>query len=132
MNKIKHRRKVDAIWREKNREHLRKYQKEWRANLTDTQKTERLWGVKRHRHKKKGTETIPAKIYADWWVKQKNKCFYCERVPSSKLDLETDRLNSEEGYALNNICLACSECNRCKNNVFTAEQWKEIAQKYLS
>ena len=42
-----------------------------------------------------------------------------------------DRKNSQVGYTLDNIAVACSICNTVKNFLFDADEFKEIAKKYI-
>lgn len=42
-----------------------------------------------------------------------------------------DRKDSSLPYTIENMCFSCWRCNRCKSNVFSAAEWREIAQKYV-
>ena len=74
----------------------------------------------------------------------KDQCEYCgislEKYETSKLFIKykvpghrfgIDRKNSLGSYNLDNIAVCCSICNSAKSFVFDAEEFKEIAQKYI-
>jgi hypothetical protein len=57
-------------------------------------------------------------------------CHYCnEPVRSSKVGL--DRKKNEEGYTLENVVPCCPECNQIKSNIFTYEEFLELAKTEL-
>lgn len=69
-------------------------------------------------------------------------CFYCEveyylyEKICKKLGFRTpymtiDRKNNLEGYSRENSIACCFICNKTKGNFFTANEMKEIAQKYI-
>lgn len=85
--------------------------------------------------------------FVDWYNKTEKICFYCG-IPEQKLKdysifnifhkknqhsvrLTIDRMDNTLSYELGNIVFACSPCNRVKNNILTANEMKEIAQKYI-
>ena len=71
--------------------------------------------------------------FLKWYEVQSKKCFYCG-IPKEKLYLlpkkgryinarfSIDRLDSNKGYELNNMVLACNICNAVKSNLLTAEE----------
>ena len=76
-----------------------------------------------------------------WYKSQQKKCFYCD-IPEKLLGtpfinkgnnkrFTIERLDNKQVYILGNIVLACNLCNRTKNNFFTIQEMKEIAQKYI-
>ena len=82
--------------------------------------------------------------FVEWYNKQDKKCFYCD-LPAELVELNKykmsninifrltlDRLNSEEGYVIDNIVLCCGRCNLTKSNFFTSSEMREIAQKYIT
>jgi len=74
--------------------------------------------------------------FIKWYDTQCQKCYYCNRtLKQTKKDkifnnnsyrLSIDRKNNNEGYKLNNLVLACFNCNRIKSNVFTEQQMLKI------
>jgi 5-methylcytosine-specific restriction endonuclease McrA len=88
---------------------------------------------------------INLKEFHDWYDKNYNgECYYCginiERYESEKLFIKykvpghrfgIDRMNSQDTYNLNNIAVCCSLCNSAKSFVFEADEFKEIARKYI-
>ena len=73
---------------------------------------------------------------------KETKCHYCHlpvkdwhkiidsHLPRTKR-LSVDCMNNELGYVSGNIVLACYRCNNIKNNFFSYEDFKEIAEKYI-
>jgi hypothetical protein len=114
---------------EKMKEIARKYWSSWKERFHHI-----VWKCK-----KKG---IPceekAQDYYPWYENTPKKCYYCGITEEelSKLSLkkgkklQIERIDPTKGYTLDNIVLACYKCNSIKSNIFTAEEMKEIAQKY--
>ena len=76
--------------------------------------------------------------FSDWYTLSDKKCNYCGveektliAADRSKSCLTIDRKNNLIGYTKENICLACFRCNNMKSNFFTAEEWLEIANRYI-
>lgn len=84
--------------------------------------------------------------FIEWDTKQIRKCFYCD-IPEELMvsipefskkrgtgnfhRLTIDRKDNNGIYSLENIVLACPPCNSTKGDLFTAEEFKEMAQKYI-
>jgi len=79
--------------------------------------------------------------FSKWYIEQEKVCFYCG-IPlevwealfnghQNKYSLSIDRKDNNRGYELDNLVLACSKCNVSKNDLFTCNEWVEIAQKYV-
>lgn len=68
--------------------------------------------------------------FIDWWQEQEPRCYYCGRENEDKRTMQIDRKIGSEGYIINNIVLACFECNRLKSDLFTDTEWLEIVEKY--
>lgn len=84
--------------------------------------------------------------FIDWNNSQLRECFYCgipekimltlpefhkKRGTGNFHRLTIDRKDNTKSYALDNIVLACPPCNATKGDLFFAEEFKEIAQKYI-
>ena len=74
--------------------------------------------------------------FIEWFNSVPKVCDYCgipedASVMRHKQKLHTDRINNEIGYKIGNIALACRACNLSKNDLFTGQEWKEIAEKYI-
>lgn len=83
--------------------------------------------------------------FFNWCDKnQIDKCYYCEISLNQyqekkiylnyKLQAENfgiDRKNSIKNYQLDNIAVSCTICNTVKSFVFEADEFKEIAKKYI-
>lgn len=85
---------------------------------------------------------ISRENFVEWYNSQVKECAYCD-IPEELLyiirtqfDRRVKRLgvdckDNNEGYTLDNMVLACHRCNFIKLNLFSFEQMREIAQKYL-
>jgi len=71
-----------------------------------------------------------------------NNCYYCEiesyllKYYAYYMEVKTpwmtiDRKDPKGGYVINNCVSACFLCNKLKSNIFTAQEFKEIAIKYI-
>lgn len=66
-------------------------------------------------------------------------CCYCgipEELLVSHQDkkkrmLTIDRKDSNRGYCLDNICLACFRCNNSKSDFFTHKEWEIVANQFI-
>ena len=83
--------------------------------------------------------------FFNWFEKNYDgKCYYCEislekyeearvylkvKVPGFRFGI--DRKNSRDTYNLKNIVICCSICNSAKSFVFEANEFKQIAKKYI-
>lgn len=74
-----------------------------------------------------------------WFRSQKQACVYCD-ILDFRLDNDNrrplrgftiDRKDSNLPYTIQNICLACWSCNRLKSDIFTFDEWREVAQKFI-
>lgn len=98
--------------------------------------------INRHHHKK----NFKLSEFREWFNKQKKVCFYCDITPDEYLSKKIykkynatkninrftiDRKNSSINYIINNIVLCCPLCNYVKSYFFSAEEFKEISQKYI-
>lgn len=85
--------------------------------------------------------TITREEFKNWYLAQDEVCEYCDLVDLSiegklskgrtLLTFTIDRRNSDMPYSIENMCFCCWTCNRIKSDVFTGEEWREIAQKYI-
>jgi hypothetical protein len=79
------------------------------------------------------------KTFIIWFSNTPKVCAYCGielnpdmRIKTEKRDnLTIDRKYNEVGYVEGNLCIACGLCNMVKSNIFTYEEMKEIASKYI-
>ena len=60
---------------------------------------------------------------------EEKKLFEKLKVPGHRFGI--DRKNSKQSYNLKNIAVCCSICNSAKSFVFEADEFKEIAKKYI-
>lgn len=75
---------------------------------------------------------IDTNEFVEWFKKHRGRCEYCgmELDKETTNGIEIDRKNSELGYTMSNIAVSCYSCNVSKNNLFTFEEFKEIAKRY--
>ncbi len=92
--------------------------------------------------KERKGKTCSQKDFIAWYNFQPRYCTYCQipealikSLPISsksgfvkKIRLEIDRIDSFEGYILENITLACPVCNAVKNNILDFEDMKIVGQ----
>lgn len=73
--------------------------------------------------------TLSQKNFIDWYLKQKKICIYCG-VHEYKIDkrLEIERKNNNIGYELENMALACENCNGVKGSILTYEEMKIVGE----
>lgn len=90
--------------------------------------------------KKRG---IPSSLtLQDFWKLKISDCFYCD-IPHYLLHyycqymqvrtpwITLDRKDNSLGYTRDNTVACCFLCNRTKGALFTAQEFFEIAQKYI-
>ena len=149
----------DAKYYLKNKKQIRARQKEYTKKYRDTIKRKNSWDrynrtpkgfyqVIKTNSKMKGRDfDLSQEDFLNWYIKQEKKCFYCD-IPQKYLEnnelfdrprktrvnrhrLQIDRINNDVVYRIDNIVLACPRCNTIKSNFFTADETREIAQKYI-
>ena len=97
--------------------------------------------IMKSRALKKKFEICSGNEFVDWFNSQEKICTYCG-IPEeiwqhiynghqNKYSLTIDRMDNSKGYIVNNLTLACSQCNSSKNDVFSYIEMKEIGMKYL-
>lgn len=77
---------------------------------------------------------ITASELDNWLQKQSSYCHYCDKELGTGRKLNgctIDRKDNGRGYSLDNMVLACNQCNITKGSWFSCKQMLEIAQKYL-
>ena len=123
------------IYFEANKDKYRKYRREWRYNnpagILEVIRT----GAKRRNVK----FNITNNEFAEWYINQDKKCFYCNRTfdeikseddnLNNKINrLTVDRVDNNIGYLISNIVLACYRCNLIKGNYFTKNEMLKIGK----
>ena len=89
----------------------------------------------KERARKRLHEYLSWQEFFQWFSNQEKRCVYCgdddptRYKPHRKFNV--DRKDSFKGYTIDNICLACWNCNRLKNDYFTFDEFREIADKYI-
>lgn len=67
--------------------------------------------------------TLTVEEFTDWYLNKEKKCFYCKKQTAEwEGRLEIERVNNDEGYVLDNMELACSDCNGVKGNILSEEE----------
>lgn len=86
--------------------------------------------------------TISFKEFKNIFVAE-TSCHYCHLPLEdfNKIDdthiprahrMSVDCMDNDKGYVFGNIVLCCYRCNNTKNNFFSYEDYKEIAEKYIT
>ncbi len=106
-------------------------------------KLARYWNnLRKGSFRRKREFNLPLEDFKKWYVLQDKKCVYCDleegqiqysedRMTKNVRRLTIDRINSQKGYTIDNMVLACMRCNSIKSNYFSYDQMKEIAEKYV-
>lgn len=100
-----------------------------------------VW-YKNHDPKRYSPLEITREEFIVWYNKQPKICAYCDISEDDLLFLKEefnnrveqfviDRKDNDRGYSLDNIVLACHRCNFIKTNLFSYEEMREIAQKFI-
>lgn len=114
--------KEDAALREKRMTQKKRYFK----------RADGIYAYLKHAAKKRGKRfSFSKEQFQKWWDQQKKICHYCNRDNGLER-FQIDRKDNDKGYIFGNIVLACKVCNTVKGKIFTYEEMKEIAQKYIS
>lgn len=77
-----------------------------------------------------------------WYTEIDKHCAYCDipeenikdmikLFPMRALRLTIDCMDNDMGYVKKNMVLACGLCNLIKNNLFTYEEMRDIAQRHI-
>lgn len=144
-------------WWLKNKDNIKEHRAEnWQRFYKKNR--EKMLGVYRQRHvdnlshdrwkalksnsKRRGMPFILTEIEFDrWFSNVKQQCEYCDVIDLT-LEPQTlaghkaqtftiDRRNSNLPYTIDNMGISCWLCNRYKSDLFTHDEWREIAQKYI-
>ncbi len=130
-------RKYSARYRTDNREMYRKSGRKWAKSPRGiycylNSKGKRVPGIKK----------CSLEEFIEWYESQELRCVYCgttqdelanstDKLNASKTRLTIDQKIARQGYFPENMCLACSRCSMVKSDIFSQEETKEIATKYL-
>lgn len=111
----------------------RKY---WSESYPKMDIYEKMWrGLSVNKRMKKDIN-MTKYVFLEWARSQKMECEYCGigndlATERYRQRLHIDRKNNLFEYRIDNIAFACRICNVSKSNFFSAEEWKEIANKYV-
>ena len=87
------------------------------------------------------------KSFYEWYIKQENKCYYCdtssdtlkilfdsEKLKSSKFNstLHIEQLDPKKGYNEDNCRLSCSLCNNTKSDLISKDNYKKYFKDSMS
>jgi len=85
--------------------------------------------------RRRGVEiNISRDEFINWFEKQQKVCYYCSTILVTgkgvrKINsLTIERLDNSKGYCIDNIVLACTRCNKIKNNDLTESDMLEIGE----
>jgi len=89
--------------------------------------------------KNKVSVEISRDDFVEWYNKQEQRCYYCQRTLQEYLEsgdslnrnfkkLSIDRLDNNKGYKLGNIVISCMRCNFIKGDYFTEKEMLKIGE----
>ena len=95
--------------------------------------------IKENAKRRKYNVSFTKKEFINWYNKQKQVCYYCNRTlkeiqrdKKAKLKrtyrLTIERKNNKEGYNFNNITLCCWRCNIIKGDYFTEKEMMKLSK----
>ena len=133
-NKVK---EIQKRYRDKHKEKIRQYQKQYGVTAKG------IYSYLR-KHRERALFSITREEFIGWYQSQVKECFYCG-IPENLIPqfpkffngtvnrrLSIDRMDNKRGYEPGNIVLSCRRCNGIKSDFFSAQEMKEIAQKFLT
>lgn len=140
-----HKNLIAQKWRDKNREKVNLQKSIHKKILRKNDPIHFIGEGIKYSARKRGLEApLTNTEYREWFKSQKQVCGYCSSdlttinnylkkigIQKSFRRLSVDRKNSDKGYVLDNIILACYLCNISKQAIFSHSDFVEIAQKYI-
>ena len=134
-NNIEKSREIGRRWRERHPQQEQERQRKLRTQRTTTGE-QHYWHSKYLAQRRGIAFLWSLAEFLAWYKQQIRICYYCKReltrTPNHKATDETfDRLDNSVGYTENNVVLCCRRCNSMKGDWLTAQQTKEIAEKYF-
>jgi hypothetical protein len=139
-------------WRKNNPEKYKEYVKQWRKKNIDkvrkrNSKPNYIYQNIRARAKKNNISYCSKNEFIEWYNLQPKSCVYCGITKKKILTLKNhnsgnkprrrfdiDRKDNSFGYTVknpSNMVLSCSRCNSIKSDIFSYEEMKKIAKKYV-
>lgn len=140
----------------KHREKILEKQSRWRNSNPDYKTPNHLENVRKFHRSTKGhykvisanakkrgiTLNITQSEFISWYEDTPKVCVYCdipadllERLPKmfgrKMVRLSVDRVDPTKAYQLDNIVLCCLKCNVVKNRIFSFEEMKKLAKKFI-
>jgi hypothetical protein len=112
--------------------------KRWRTVIGERLKT--------NANKRKIPAPHKAAEYRDWYYNAEKICHYCgydnetirnylkqkgEKLSVNSKRLQIERIDSQRGYLLDNLTLACYICNAHKLDIVSHDDFKEIAKEFI-
>jgi len=96
----------------------------------------KIWYQLRIRARKRKQPYCTFVEFKNFYNYKKRICEYCGLpedlcIKKYKRRLEIDKKDSEKGYPVENLALACYKCNTVKNDILTYEEMKEIGHRYI-
>jgi len=134
---VKHRQMKDGLsyWcKECTREKARTYRETPAGVYTGLKQRINFWHTK--------PLIISKEDFIEWYEVQERVCVYCD-ISEGKLLLLDDAINNTTnkltiecmensiGYIGGNLALACRRCNLVKSDLFTFDEMREIAQRFI-
>ena len=135
---------LDPVYKEKVKKNKKLYEKKAREKNPFIMIGENIKDSARNRNIEAPHKPLE---YRKWYEEKTKICYYCgndnetikiylkkvgEKVGNQQNRLHIERIDSSKGYLIDNLTLACSICNTHKSDIISAEDFKEIALKYIA
>lgn len=119
--------------------HLEKNRKSSSNRAKTNKESQKYYRIKSRAKANKIDFEIDLVEFEKWHNDQPKVCRYCQieecvlndHPDKKQKNLTIDRKDSEIGYQIDNLCLACFRCNNAKSNFFTFEEWSHIAESFI-
>ena len=85
-----------------------------------------IYGILKDNSRRKGRGFVLGQLdFIKWYEEATKVCHYCG-IPQNGKRLEIDRKDNNLGYVIENMVLACRDCNGVKGNILSYEEMKDV------
>lgn len=128
LNNKEKRNKQTRQWYKNNKKRKKKYIKQWKKD--NPEKVRRQDHKRKALTKKASIQELPVDYEFQLYQEQNRLCYYCYKkikynVPNTHLE-HKQPLSQGGSHSMDNICLACKDCNSRKSMKTEKEFWNEI------
>jgi len=82
-----------------------------------------IYNIIKCNSKKKNREfTLKQDEFIRWYETHDKVCHYCGIPQNNNIRLEIERMDNNDGYKLDNMTLACSDCNGVKGSILSHDE----------